>query len=398
MKVLYIHQYFRTPAEPGSTRSYWLSKRLVETECQVTMLTSRNFQEHFIERIVIDGINVIYIKNYYSNNMNIITRVISFIKFMFFSTIIALKEKDVKLVFATSTPLTIGFPALILKWFKRKRYIFEVRDLWPEVPIQMGRLNNLLLRKFSLWFEKIIYLNAEHIVALSPGMHYRILEKGVPVEKITMIPNMSKIDKFYNRKQNFKIAGKFGINTKKFNLIYFGAMGLSNGLEYIVDAARILKEKDVFDVHFIFLGTGSKEVELKTKCKKYKLNNVSFLGNQPMDIVSEVVNLCDCSIISFANIPILRTNSPNKLFDSLSAGKPIVVNSCGWTKDLIEQKNCGAYVDPEEPNDLVNLLIDWKNNPTLMNQMGENSRKLAETKYDKSILSKEFVRIIMQYV
>src|SRR5690606_1490321 len=124
--------------------------------------------------------------------MSILQRLFSFFSFMLKSTRIALKQKNINLVISTSTPLSVGFPALVIKFIKKTPFVFEVRDLWPEVPIQMGGLNNKLLIKISLWFEKTIYKNALHIIALSPGMQNGVIAKNIPKEKVSMIPNMSK--------------------------------------------------------------------------------------------------------------------------------------------------------------------------------------------------------------
>src|SRR5690606_33042037 len=120
------------------------------------------------------------------------------------------------------------------------------------------------------------------------------------------------------------------------------------------------------------------------------------LPRVPMKETSEIVNFCDVSLVSFKDLPILYTNSPNKLFDSLSAGKPIIVNSAGWTKDLVEEQECGIYVDPSKPQELINAIKELQANPEKFRLMGERSRKLAETKFDKTILCKKFVEIINQ--
>src|SRR5690606_32338745 len=148
------------------------------------------------------------------------------------------------------------------------------------------------------------------------------------------------------------------------------------------------------DVEFIFFGGGSEESTLISLCNEYNLNNVHFLGKFPMSKTSEIVNLCDVSIVSFMDLPILYTNSPNKLFDSLSAGKPIIVNSAGWTKDLVEEYECGYYVNPNNPSDLVEKLRYLQMAPEEVRNMGIRSRWLAENKYDKSILCREFVNLV----
>ena len=382
MKILYIHQYFRTPLEPGGTRSYWIAQELIKEGHSVTMLTTSSTIKNKIERKIIDGINVIYLRVPYNQKMSIFQRLISFFSFMIKSSYYSLREKKVDLVVATSTPLTIGFPALVLKKIKRVPYLFEVRDLWPEVPIQMGALKSNLVRNLAIWFEKTIYKNAKHIIALSPGMEKGVL-KYEKQEIVSMIPNMAKIDAFYPRSKNIELVEKLGLKKDSFKLIHFGALGIANGIDTIIESATLLKDDD--SIEFIFIGGGSTEEAMKNKCKNNNLIQIIEFINSTM---------CDVSLVSFLDLPILYTNSPNKLFDSLSAGKPLIVNSAGWTKDLVEKYKCGYYSNPKEPSELVTIIKELQNEPEKMKIMGENSRKLAENEYDKSILCAKFVNVI----
>lgn len=393
-QIVYIHQYFKTPEQPGGTRSYWFSKKLIESGHNVTMITSRPSQEKLIETVLIEKIKVIYIKNSYSNDMSVLRRLTSFTRFMIISTLVCLRQKRVDLIYATSTPLTVGFPVLIVNFVKGIPYVFEVRDLWPEVPIQMGGLKNSIFKMLAIKFEKLIYKKARHVIALSPGMVEGVIEKGSPMEKVSMIPNMSKIDKFYKREKNIKIAQRFKIDLNKFNVIHFGTMGIANGLEYIIEAAEILSKETNKTINFIFLGKGGVKSKLHRIVKERKIENVTFIDAQPMDTVSEIVNLCNLSIVSFKDIPILQTNSPNKLFDSLSAGIPIVVNSAGWTKSLVEESQCGAYVDPAKPEEFASLLLNWMTDTSKLKSMGDSARALAENVYDKTILVNQFIQVI----
>lgn len=391
MNILYIHQYFLTPDQPGGTRSYWIAQELIKQGHQVTMITGNYACPNVEGTKEIDGIKVIYLDEGYSQNLSIFQRLKSFLSFVIKSIKVAKKQKDIDLVIATSTPLTIGIPALYLRRFKKTPYIFEVRDLWPEVPIQMGALKNPLVIKLAKWFEKKVYLNAEHVIALSPGMQDGVV-KYIEKEKTTMIPNMSKKDEFWPREINKTLIEKLKLKQDSFKIIHFGALGLANGATTIIESAKLMKEDQT--VEFIFAGGGSQEPELKQLCEKYKLNNVKFLGGFPMDEMSEVVNFCNISMVSFKDLPILYTNSPNKLFDSLSAGKPIIVNSAGWTKDMVEEHNCGYYVDPNRPEELVARIKYLQNNPAVAKAMAANSRKLAETEFDKSLLCKKFVGVV----
>ena len=391
MKILYLHQYFKTPSEPGGTRSYWIAKELLKNGHEVIMVTAKVLDNKSREEKVIDGIKVVYLNEDYYQKMSVLTRLKAFLKFVWKSTYEANKHKNVDLVIATSTPLTIGISALFLKWFKNTPYIFEVRDLWPEVPIQMGAIKNKLLIKLTRFIEKIIYKNALHVVALSPGMQEGVI-KYIPKKKTSMIPNMAKKDEFWPRKKNVQLEESLGLKTSSFKVIHFGALGLANGAYTILESALLLKNDN--SVEFLFVGGGSTEEGLVKFCNENNLNNVKFLGSFPMYQLSEIVNLCHVSLISFKDLPILYTNSPNKLFDSLSAGKPIIVNSAGWTKDIAEKYNCGYYVNPKKPKELIDKIKFLQQNPEVVTNMGVNSRKLAEEKYDKSILSKKFVEVV----
>ncbi|MDR6464861.1 glycosyltransferase family 4 protein [Chryseobacterium sediminis] len=393
MNILYIHQYFVTPQEPGGTRSYWLAQELIKNGHKVTMLTSSSKFSEDIKIVKIDGIDVVYIKEDYDQNMSVSRRLKAFLKFMYKSSVIGLKQKDIDLVIATSTPLTIGIPALLLKWFKKKPFVFEVRDLWPEVPIQMGAIKNRWTIKTTRLLEKTIYKNASRVIALSPGMQDGVV-KYIPKEKTSMIPNMAKMDEFWPRGKNDQLMEKLGLKKDSFKIVHFGSLGLANGAHSIIESAKLLKDRE--DIEFLFVGGGSTEKDLVYEVEKNNLKNVKFLGKFPMTDVSEIVNFSDVSMISFLDIPILYTNSPNKLFDSLSAGKPIIVNSAGWTKDIAEKYHCGYYVNPNRPEELVQKVLYLKDNPELVKEMGQNARKLAETVYDKSILSKKFVEVIEQ--
>ena len=397
MKVLYIHQYFVTPSEPGGTRSYWIARELVRRGHQVTMITASN-RNHDEGRENIDGIDVVYVKNpAYNNYMSAPRKVWSFFAFIFNAIKAGKKEKDVDIVFATSTPLTVGAIALRLRARKKWKYVFEVRDLWPEFPIEIGAIKN----KAAIWvlrkFEKRIYDKAEHVVALSPGMKEGVMQAGTPEEKVSMIPNMSKPDKFYPHEPNLEVAKQFGIDLTKFNVIHFGSMGRANGLQYIIEAAKVLHDKGDDTVRFVFMGSGATEPVIKKLSEDYGLKNVQFLGSHKMDVVAEVVNCCDASITTFLNLPVLKTNSPNKLFDSLSAGKPIIVNSAGWTKDMVEQEHCGFYVDVERPAELAEKLLVYKDNKETLELWGKNARKLSLEVYDKDILSGKVADVLEKY-
>lgn len=389
MNLLYIHQYFNTPMEFGGTRSYWISKKLIDRGFNVTIITSkRNSDQPRFKTI--EGIKIIYVKVGYNQSMNLIQRAYSFLKFTLLSTIEALKIQNVNMVIATSTPLTIGIPALILKKAKKVPFIFEVRDLWPDVPIEMGAIKNPILIKILKALEIRLYKESSHIVALSPGMKDGVMRYIQP-KKISIIPNMAKIAEFWPRNKNLEIIEQLKLARNRFRIIHFGAIGKANDIITILKSFKSFNNKNY---ELIFAGGGSEEYHCMNYCKENSLENVRFIGRFPMNMISEIVNLCDVSLVSFKNIPILYTNSPNKFFDSLSAGKPILVNSAGWTKEIVEKNKCGLYFHPENPKELETALKILREDSGLYNQMCINARNLAIEKYDKEILTEQFYQIV----
>ncbi len=396
MKIVYLHQYFVTPDEYGGTRSYWFAKALIEKGYKVTVIsalsssTKRSVGVHNV-----DGINLVLLGGRYSNTSSKIRKITLFLNYLIQATyFLLLKEKNVKLVVSTSTPLTVGIIALLGKKIKGINYIFEVRDLWPEFPIQIGAISNPLLIKILNRLEKSIYNRSQHIIALSQGMKDGVLKKLTQNIPITVIPNMSKPDLFFPRDKNLDIASKYGISNDRFNIIHFGAMAPANGLDFVLNTAKILHNKGDHQICFIFSGYGAEERRLKSIVKIFHLENVIFTGKHNLFEISEIVNLCDASLYSVKNLPILETSSPNKFFDSLSAGKPIFVNSKGWIKDLVEDSECGFYVNYEDENDFIDKIFQLINDKSLYKLMSQNSRHLAEGKFSRQNLTNEFVTVV----
>lgn len=395
MKILYIHQYFNTPNEPGGTRSYWFGRKLVEEGYTVVMITSARFeQKKLIERRTIDGIDVVYIKNSYDNNFGLLQRFVSFFRFMILSSYVSLIESNVNLIFATSTPLSVGFPALINFYLRKRDFIFEVRDLWPEVPIQMGAINNKTIKRILKNFEKLIYRKSKHIITLSPGMSKGVEDLFISKSKISMIPNMSKIDIFAPKEKNEDVFIKFNLSKSKRKVVYFGALGQANAIDFVND--MVIQSKEVDSLQWVIVGKGSQYDVLKRSISENELKNLVLIKAQPLITLSDIVNVCDLSLVTFSDFKILDTNSPNKLFDSLSAGKPILVNSNGWTKDMVKKYNCGIHLLTHNASESVNRIIQLSDSE--ISEMGKNSFELAEKKFDKSILVEHFSNIISKNI
>ena len=342
-------------------------------------------------KLAVDGINVIIVGTKYSNKQSFMRRILSFLLFCFFSIFAGLRIKNVNVIYATSTPLTIGIPAIILKLFKRVPFVFEVRDQWPEIPIELGIIKNKLLIGILLWLEKTIYKRSSAIVALSPGMAEGVRKVIACNHQIEVVPNCCDLDVFKPDVDGSEIRAKYGW-ADKFVLLHFGAMGRVNNLEFIIDFAKKLNENH--NILFVLAGDGSQKVTLREKVENLKLKNVQILDSEPKKKLAKLVAACDISIVTIANYKILENNSANKFFDSLSAGKPILLNYSGWQRKILEENNAGFGCDLcnlEQFEEKIQFLETHRNEAA---QMGQNARRIAAEQFNRDNLAASVLSLL----
>ncbi|MFZ1806648.1 MAG: glycosyltransferase family 4 protein [Cyclobacteriaceae bacterium] len=388
MKVLVLHQHFKTPTGGGAIRSYYLAKALISCGMEVVVITGHDGP---YTKENVEGIKVHYLNVPYNNSFGFLKRSISFLRFVFKAVKKAGELKGIQLCYAISVPLTVGLAARRIKRRYKIPYVFEVGDLWPDAPIQMGFVNNYFFKGLLYKLEYNTYKEAESIVALSPAIQSTILEK-IPGKKVDMIPNMADTKFFTKTTKDSQLEEKYGVKGK-FVVSYIGAIGVANGLDYVVECARTSRKAGQ-PIQFIICGEGALKKKLLNDVKGLELENLTVLDFTNRDGVNEILNITDAALISYKPVPILETGSPNKFFDALAAGKLVVVNFGGWIKNEIEENNCGIYVDPHQPVDLIKKLKPFIGDRLLLENYQFNARSLAERKYSREELSASFSGIV----
>jgi glycosyltransferase involved in cell wall biosynthesis len=305
---------------------------------------------------------------------------------MFCSIFAGRATKKVDVIYATSTPLTGVIPSMILKCLKRIPFVFEVRDQWPEIPIEMNIIRNPLLKKILLWLEKRIYKSSSGIVALSPGMAEGIKKVITDIKPIEIVPNSCDKDVFRPDINGSKLRKEYSWSDK-IVFLHFGAMGKANGLNFIIDAAE--KLKDNRNILFVLLGEGSEKRHLKQSVTQKKINNIEIHDSVPKSKLPELIAACDVSMVIFAHFPILQHNSANKFFDSLSAGKPLLLNYSGWQRDILENNNAGLGCDLCDLKEFVEKILYLESHKDKLAVMGKNSRRVALDKFDRDKLARQ---------
>jgi glycosyltransferase involved in cell wall biosynthesis len=376
MRILYLHQFFITRAGVGGTRSYEFARRFVARGHSVRMVTAEGGDR------TVDGIDVAGVGAGYSDYVSATAvayprRMLAFARFALAATRAALRGPRPDVVYATSPPLTIALPALAAAARWRAPLVFEARDLWPEAPIQMGALRNPLARRLARAVEHFVYRRSRRVIALSPGIRAGVLATGAPPERVALVPNASDLDLFDPAPRE---------PGDRFTVSYFGTMGEANDLGAVVEAARLLP-----DVEFVLMGDGKHRAELQRRAPE----NVAFPG--AADSKGEVAALAarsDACLTLFKDIPVLATNSPNKLFDSFAAGRPAIVNMNGWMRELVEENEAGLYVRAGDARDLASKLEWLRGHPAEAAAMGRNARALAEREFDRDLLAERVLRLL----
>lgn len=400
MKIVYLHQYFKTPDMSGGTRSYEMARRLVAAGHEVHMLTSwtddTTHSDWFKESI--DGINIHWYPNFYNNTMSFSERIKAFIRFAKAASFKAASFKDADIIFATSTPLTIAIPAVAASKILKLPMVFEVRDLWPDVPIALGALKKPYEKYLAKKLERFAYKNSKHIVALSPGMKEGIKSTGYPEEQITVIPNSSdnslfevedsKYLEFLNH-NDWLPDGKV--------LIYTGTLGIVNGLKKAVDIAIELDRRGS-EISIVLVGDGIEYDKVYDYAAKSGVLNKNFFMRKSVPKTDIPFFLKYATIASsfVIDVPELRANSANKFFDALAASRPILINYGGWQRDIIVNNNCGIIAWKKTDKEIVDELEAFLSDKRRYQQACSNAKNLALNEFSRDSLAKTLENVLIQ--
>jgi glycosyltransferase involved in cell wall biosynthesis len=400
MHIAYIHQHFSTPRGATGTRSYEMSQRLMRAGHRVTMICGASTGSDMaaaatdgVNEFDADGIRVLSIAQAYANTMGFWQRIQSFRGFAA-SALRVVSRLDADLVFATSTPLTVGIPGM--KGARRlgAPFVFEVRDLWPEVPIAIGAIKNPLIKWYTRRLERSIYRAAREIIALSPGMKAGIVATGYPAERVTVVPNGCDLDDFTpaDEKTSDERFGQPG----ELRLIFTGAHGPANGLDAVLDAAGELKRRGAAGARLIFMGQGREKARLMRRSRDEGLDGlVNWVDPISKEELARVLPRLDVGLMILRNLPAFYFGtSPNKFFDYIASGLPVLNNYPGWLADMIREHECGLAVPPDDPAAFADAVLWLRDHPDERRAMGRRGRALAEARFSRDRLGAEFVAVL----
>ena len=395
MHILLIHQAFAAITEPGGTRHHELALYLAENGCRVTIIASPisylTGQSSGSNKIGSGHPKVQIIRPpvYSALHRSFIHRVINFISFMFSSFFVGLRIREVDLVWGTSPPIFQGVTAWALARLKRVPFLFEVRDLWPAFAIAVGVLKNQVLIRASEWLEGFLYRSTDCLVVNSPGFIQHVKTKGA--RAIQLVPNGTDVRMFHPEKKGSAFRRRHQLGDK-FIALYAGAHGMSNDLDVVIEAAENLR--DLSDLAIVLLGDGKEKARLQQRANEMDLDNLIFIAPVPKDEIPDILAAADVCIAILKRIEMYKTVYPNKVFDYMAAGRPVILAIEGVIQEVIETAKAGKAISPGNPGELADAIRFYQSHRSAGINQGMNGRRYVETHFDRPVSTQLLLRII----
>ncbi len=390
MKVLLIHQAFATPKDGGGTRHYEFATRFVANGNSLVVVTS---DRSYLTGDKIDpslgsssghkngGLSIIHAYTHHALHQGRLGRVISLLSFMVSSFFEALRCKDIDVVMGTSPPIFQAVSAWMVAALKRKPFLLEIRDLWPEFLVDMGLLKNRALIKIFKWLELFLYKRAKHIMVNSPAYKKYLIGQGVPEIKITLVSNGVDPEMFDSKVDGRHFREKHGLNDS-FLVTYAGALGKANDIDTIFRASqRLINHRDI---RFLLIGNGIEKKRLETLISKDGIQNVLFLGVLSKSEVAEALAASNVCVATLKNIPMFTTTYPNKVFDYMAARKPTVLAIDGVIREVIQKAGGGITVTPGNDEELAAAIMKLHEHPALSHRMGKAAREYVVKNFNRN--------------
>lgn len=404
MRILYLSQYFPPEVGATQTRAYEMATGLIRAGHQVTMLTEvpnhpegiirPEYRGRFWVRETLDGIDVIrvWVKTAPVKTMR--TRLAFYLSYMLNGTLagLVLARGRYDVIYATSPPLFVGGAALALSFLRRIPLVFEVRDLWPESAVALGELRNPRFIRWATWLEERCYHRAQRVVVVTEGVRNRLIERGFPSEKLTLIPNGANTDLFHPQPEAGRaLRSEMGLGDR-FLVLYAGIHGIAQGLETVLQAARQLAGDP--RIHFIFVGDGPCKADLLRLKRDTNLPNVTMLDAQPREAIPAYLSAADVALIPLRRLELFKGAVPSKMFDAWACGCPVVLSIDGESRQVLERAHAGVFVEPESAEAMAETIRALSTDSDRCRAYGRNGRRFVEAHYSRQAQARQLVELL----
>lgn len=372
MRILFLTHYFPPEVNAPASRTYEHCKRWVNAGHDVTVVTCapnapegrlyEGYRNKLLSRELVDGIKVVRLWTYIAPNSGFLKRIINYLTYMnsaVFYVLFSFSKYD-RLI-ATSPQFFVGWAGVILKFIKRKKFILEIRDIWPESILTVGAMKKSFIIKILERMEKRMYKTADHIIAVGEGYKSNIVGKGIDDNKVSVIMNGVSLNLFDGTGQREKTRLRYNA-TEKFVCSYIGTVGMAHGLEVIINAAKSLESENDISIEFWIVGDGANRKYLEGIAKNLKLSNVKFLGKLPKEDMPDIISASDAALVHLKKTDLFSTVIPSKIFEFMAMNLPIIMGVKGEAQDIVAKANAGEVMEPENHLELLSAIQKIKNN------------------------------------
>jgi glycosyltransferase involved in cell wall biosynthesis len=406
MNILYLTQYFPPEIGAGENRAFEMVQNLKRLGHNITVITEfpnypsgiipKRYSFKLFEKKKSQRTEVIraYVKA--SPERSFKNRIMLYFTFMLTSVLAGLKlKKRFDLVYATSPPLFVGLTGYFISRIKHSRFVFEVRDIWPDAAIVLGQLKNKILIQLSQKIEKLCYKKAHKLIVATQGLSSLIQKKSVPLEKIEVVLNGVNIQFFKYVPESKVSKEKIGYKNK-FLALYFGTIGLAHGIDTLVKVAQLLKENK--DIQFLLVGNGPDMGKIKRLRTLYQLRNLDLQKEKPRKEILELIAGADVCLVPVRKEKFFRSALPVKMFEAWACGRPIVLSVEGEAKEHLKNAQAGIWVEPENAVGIKDAILFLYNNPQLCKEFGKNGRTYVEKYFSRKIQAERLEKILVKVV
>ena len=403
MKILFLTHYYLPEGNAPASRVSALAKRWVEDGHEVTIVTSapnvpdgkvyKGYENAWTSEELMEGVRVIRIWTYIAPNKGTVKRIINYVSYMFSAVIHCFLMKKPDVMIATSPQFFCGWAGVLMHWFRGFSFVLEIRDIWPESMSAVNAGLPVWLLKLTGLMEKVMYRSAQHIVTVGDGYVERLIERGVPENKISVVMNGVDRTLFYPRPVNHDLLKKYGIDGK-FICSYIGTIGMACGLKTALDAAEILREQGNDHIRILLVGDGAMKQELEADAERRGLTNIIFTGRRPKEEIPEWIASSDVNLIHLKKSKLFTSVMPSKIFESAGCGRPVLMGVDGFSRKLVMEAGMGIEIEPENPESMVNGLLKFITEPDLGKRLGENALTHIVPNYNRDSQAKKYISIL----
>lgn len=404
MHILFLTHYFPPEVNAPASRTFENAKRWVAAGHKVTVLTCApnhprgilypGYKNRLFQWDTLEGVRILRVFTFLSPNAGFLKRILNYFSYMLSATLLCPLVSEIDVVVSTSPQFFCGMAGLWVSLLKRKPWVLEIRDLWPESITAVGQVINPILLRFLEGLETFLYKSADHIISVTHSFKQHIGKRGIPGERISVLTNgvdlehfqpVSKKDLIRSGNGHAELAGKFVVS-------YIGTHGMAHGLETVLLTAEILRPYD--NILFLLIGDGAERETLLRKRNEAGLENVLMLPQQPKEKMPEFLALSDACMVLLKKRDIFKTVIPSKIFESMGMERPVILGVAGESKGIIEEADCGICIEPENHQQLADAVLKLFNDPELAAGMGRNGRRCVTAAYNRETLAGSYMGIL----